>query len=199
MRQRIVILGGGPAGYEAAMVAAELGADVTVVADEGLGGSSVLWDCVPSKALITTSETMGWLDTAHSMGVVLDGAERIDRTVVDFPRVTANVLGLGATQSRDIERRVDHSGAHLLRGRGRLSGPHEVTVELAAGGSRVLDADHVLIATGSSARVLPFFTPDGERVLVGHQVYDLPEVPEHLVVVGSGATGAEFEIGRAHV
>jgi NAD(P)H dehydrogenase (quinone) len=192
VNQRIVILGGGPAGYEAALVAAELGADVTVVADEGLGGNSVLWDCVPSKALITTADTMGWLQTAASMGVHVDRAERIDRTVVDFPQVAANVLGLGVSQSNDIERRVHGAGVTLARGRGRISAAHEVTVALAGGGTRVLPADVLLVATGSTARVLPFFEPDGERVLVGHQVYGLTEVPEHLVVVGSGATGAEF-------
>ncbi|MEX1179054.1 MAG: NAD(P)H-quinone dehydrogenase [Nitriliruptor sp.] len=191
-RQRIVILGGGPAGYEAALVAAELAADVTIVTDEGLGGNSVLWDCVPSKALIVAAEAMDWVHTADRMGVHLASGQRPDRNVVDFPKVAANVLELGANQSADIERRVDGSNVTLLRGRGRLSGRHEVTVDLASGGTEVLSADYVLIGTGSSARVLPFFEPDGERILLGPHVYDLPEVPERLVVVGSGATGAEF-------
>jgi NAD(P)H dehydrogenase (quinone) len=190
--QRIVILGGGPAGYEAALVAAELGADVTIIADEGLGGNSVLWDCVPSKALIVASEAMGWVHTAADMGVHIDGLDRIDRTVVDFRKVGSSVLELGASQSRDIERRVAQGGIRLLRGRGRISGYHEVTVTAEDGATTTLEADYLLIATGSTARVLPFFEPDGERVLVGQQVYGLDEVPEHLIVVGSGATGAEF-------
>ena len=91
--QRIVILGGGPAGYEAGLVAAELGADVTIVADEGLGGNSVLWDCVPSKALIVAAEAMGWLHTANGLGVHVAGvpAEHeapADRTIVDFPALS---------------------------------------------------------------------------------------------------------------
>jgi NAD(P)H dehydrogenase (quinone) len=190
--QRIVILGGGPAGYEAALVAAELGADVTIVADEGLGGNSVLWDCVPSKALIVAAEAMGWVHNADALGVHLAGGQRADRSVVDFPKVAGGVLELGANQSADIERRVCGSDVTVLRGRGAISGRHEVTVALNDGGEEKLSADYVLIGTGSTARVLPFFEPDGERVLVGQQLYGLPEVPERLIVVGSGATGAEF-------
>lgn len=192
MSKRIVILGGGPAGYEAALVADELGAEVTVVADEGLGGNSVLWDCVPSKALIVASEAMDWVRTADDLGVHIEGLDGVDRTVVDFRRVGTGVLELGANQSRDIERRVLAGRVELVRGRGRISAPHEVTVATDGDGEVVLPADFVLIATGSTARVLPFFEPDGERVLVSQQAYGLPEVPEHLVVVGSGATGAEF-------
>lgn len=192
MSQRIVILGGGPAGYEAALVAAELGADVSVVADEGLGGNCVLWDCVPSKALIVAAEATGWVATAETMGVRAD-VEGVDSgAVLDYRKIATNVLGLGASQSRDIEGKVRGAGVDLVRGRGRISADHEVTVDLEEGGQRTLPVDHLLVATGSSARVLPFFEPDGERVLVGQQVYGLPEVPEHLIVVGSGATGAEF-------
>jgi pyruvate/2-oxoglutarate dehydrogenase complex dihydrolipoamide dehydrogenase (E3) component len=190
--QKIVILGGGPAGYEAALVAGELGADVTVIADEGLGGNCVLWDCVPSKALIVAAEAMGWFHTAGSMGVRIPGVDQVDRSVVDFPTVAKGVLELGANQSADIETRVAATDVRLVRGRGRISGYHEVTAELDGGGTETFEADYVLVATGSRARVLPFFEPDGERVLLGHQVYGLQEVPEKLIVVGSGATGAEF-------
>lgn len=200
MSERIVILGGGPAGYEAGLVAAELGAEATIVADEGLGGNSVLWDCVPSKALIVAAEAMGWLHTANGMGVHVEGFPAVqadheapaDRTTVDFPALSRRVLDLGANQSVDIERKVQREGLTIVRGRGRVSGYHEVTATLEDGSTRVLPADHVLVATGSTARVLPFFEPDGDRVLIGPQVYGLPEVPEHLIVVGSGATGAEF-------
>jgi dihydrolipoamide dehydrogenase len=190
--QRIVILGGGPAGYEAALVAAELGAEVSIVADEGLGGNCVLWDCVPSKALIAAAEAMGWVTTAESMGVRADVQGNDISAVIDYPKVTTTVLELGASQSRDIEGKVRAAGVNLVRGRGRISAAHEVTVDLEEGGQRVLPVGHLLVATGATARVLPFFEPDGERILVGQQVYGLSELPEHLIVVGSGATGAEF-------
>lgn len=190
MSQRIVIIGGGPAGYEAALVAGELGAQVTVVTDEGLGGNCVLWDCVPSKAMIVAAEAMGWVQNADRLGVRVPDHD--ERSAVDYPAVTERVLRLGAEQSDDIEKRIAEAGVDVVRGRGRISGYHEVTATKQDGSTESFEADYVLIATGSTARVLPFFEPDGERVLVGQQVYDLPEVPERLVVVGSGATGAEF-------
>jgi NAD(P)H dehydrogenase (quinone) len=188
---RVVIVGGGPAGYEAALVAAEHGAQVTVVADEGLGGNSVLWDSVPSKALVVAAEAVGWLDIAADIGVVpSDAASRTP--AVDFPRVASGVLALGASQSRDVEARVAEAGVRIVRGRGRFVDAR--TVEAVVDGAVVdrLTFDHALVATGSRARVLPFFEPDGIRVLVGQQLAHLPELPERLIVVGSGATGAEF-------
>ena len=189
MPQRIVIIGGGPAGYEAAVVAAELGAEVTIVSDEGLGGNCVLWDCVPSKALIVAAQARGQLSAAAEVGAV---HESVAEGEVDFPRIGRWVLGLGAEQSVDIESRIAAAGVRRITGRGRISGDHRVTATDADGGVEELAADHVLVATGSRARVLPFFTPDRERILLGQDVYELPELPEHLVVVGSGATGAEF-------
>lgn len=188
----MVILGGGPAGYEAALVAGELGADVTIVTDEGLGGNCVLWDCVPSKALIVAAEAMGWVHIADDLGVRIPDVERVDRSVVDFPAVAKRVLTLGENQSGDIETRVRAAGVELVRGTGRMSGQREVTATLEDGSEQRLPADYVLVATGSTARILPFFEPDGERILTSPQVYNLTEVPERLIVVGSGATGAEF-------
>src|SRR5690606_32376414 len=133
---------------EAALVAAELGADVHVVSDEGLGGNSVLWDCVPSKALIVAAEATGWVEVAAALGIHL-GAP-VPAATVDFARVAARVLALGVSQSRDLERRALDAGVTLVRGRGRLAGPSEVTVALAEGGHRSLPADHVLLATGST-------------------------------------------------
>ncbi len=191
-RKRIVLLGGGPAAYEAALVAADLEADVTLVTDEGVGGNCVLWDCVPSKALIVSAEAMGWMRTASDLGVRVPGADELDRTFVDYEAVALRVMRLGHNQSRDIERRVLGSGAFVVRGHGRISGHHRISVEGADGSREELEADVCLLATGSRPRVLPFFRPDSERVLTSRDVYSLPEVPERLIVVGSGATGAEF-------
>ena len=191
---RVVIVGGGPGGYEAAHVAAQLGAEVTIVDSDGVGGSAVLTDCVPSKTLIATAEVMSELSGAAELGVSFldhegDAAHSIK---VDLARVNARVKQLAADQSSDIARRLERDGVRLVSGRGRLDGTGRVVATLAGGGEETLEADAVLVATGAAPRTLPTAQPDGERILTWEQVYDLTEVPSSMIVVGSGVTGAEF-------
>ena len=185
-RPNVAILGGGPGGYEAALVAAQLGADVTVVDEDGLGGACVLTDCVPSKTLIESSSTMTSLSRAASLGLELaNGAN--PEVAVDAPALNARIKALAAAQSADIAEHVAAEGVRIIQARGRLAGPH--TIEAAG---TTVQADVVLIATGAWPRALPDGAPDGERILTCRQMYDLPELPEELIVVGSGVTGAEF-------
>jgi dihydrolipoamide dehydrogenase len=197
-----VIIGGGPGGYEAALVAAQLGAEVTVVDRDGLGGASVLTDCVPSKTLIATAEVMTTFDSSHhELGIVINGAaaQSPARVVgVDLGKVNRRVKRLALAQSHDITASVTRAGVTVLRGRGRLEpdqapdGSRRVTVTGADAAPRELVADAVLIATGGTPRELADARPDGERILNWTQVYDLAELPSELIVVGSGVTGAEF-------
>ncbi|HWJ82219.1 MAG TPA: NAD(P)H-quinone dehydrogenase [Nocardioides sp.] len=191
---RVVIMGGGPGGYESALVAAQLGAEVTVVDSDGIGGSAVLTDCVPSKTLIATAELMAEMSGAAELGIDARDAEGDSATGVhvDLEKVNARVKLLAADQSADIARRLERDGVRVLRGRGRLDGLGTVVADLAGGGSETLTADAVLVATGAAPRTLPSAQPDGERILTWEQVYDLTEVPTSLIVVGSGVTGAEF-------
>ena len=187
---RVVIVGGGPGGYESALVAAQLGAEVTVVDSDGIGGSAVLTDCVPSKTLIATAELMADMEEATELGINLgDPSAGVS---VDLLRVNQRVKDLALAQSGDIERRLLREKVRIVRGKGRLDGPHRVVAELADGGTETVEADAVLIATGASPRTLETAQPDGERILSWDQVYDLQEVPERMIVVGSGVTGAEF-------
>jgi NAD(P)H dehydrogenase (quinone) len=192
--ERVVIIGGGPGGYEAAHVAAQLGASVTVVDSDGLGGSAVLTDCVPSKTLIATAEVMSDLGSAHELGVTFRDQEGDEATSirVDLGRVNARVKALAAEQSDDIQARLERDGVSIVPGRGALAGPDRVVVERTDGREEVLRADAVLVATGAAPRTLPSAVPDGERILTWEQVYDLVEVPTEMIVVGSGVTGAEF-------
>ena len=196
---RIVIIGGGPGGYEAALVAAGHGADVTIVSREGLGGNSVLWDSVPSKALVVSAEAMGWLQSAHRLGVRSPGDATIaEKVVVDMGAVMTRVRSLAQEQSEDIGKRVAREGVRVVEGVGRLAGPQTVEVQCPDGRTRILPADVVLVSTGGHPRLLDFFRPDGERVLTWRQLYGLTSLPERLIVVGSGATGAEFAHAFAH-
>lgn len=188
----MAILGGGPGGYEAALVAAQLGADVVVVERDGLGGACVLADCVPSKTLIATSESITAFARSEELGIRLrSGGHPDDQVSVDANAVNARVKALAHAQSLDIAGRLATEGVEVVLGAGRVVGPHRLLVEVGSN-ERVIDADVMLIATGASPRVLPGAPPDGERILNWQQLYDLPALPEHLVVVGSGVTGAEF-------
>jgi dihydrolipoamide dehydrogenase len=191
--ERIVVIGGGPGGYEAALVAAQLGSHVTVVDTDGLGGSAVLTDCVPSKTLIATSDLMTDVAGAQELGVRLIDREGDAATTVsvDLGKVNRRVKKLAADQSADIAKRLEKEGVEVVSGRGELAGADRVLVD-AGGKETVLRADVVLVATGAAPRTLPTAQPDGERILTWEQVYDLDELPTHLIVVGSGVTGAEL-------
>jgi dihydrolipoamide dehydrogenase len=192
---RIVIIGGGPAGYEAALVAAQLDAQVTVVEAEGAGGACVLSDCVPSKTFIAASDVVtGYRDT-EEFGVHAGGLAAVS---VDAKAVHARVKRLAKAQSADIHAKLVKAGVTFVTGTATLGADtlghtHRVEVAPADGDTPyTIDASTVLLAAGATPRVLPDARPDGERILTWRQVYDLPELPSHLIVIGSGVTGAEF-------
>jgi len=198
---RIVIVGGGPAGYESALVAAQLGADVTVVDRDGPGGSCVLTDCVPSKTLIATSDRVTAFRDAPRVGIGTGSGD----VQIDMTAVNTRIKDLARQQSDDILARLQREGVTVIAGAGRFSAEqpvrgHRIDVRDADGAmSGSVEADVVLLATGGTPRVLDSARPDGERILSWREVYDLTEVPEHLIVIGSGVTGAEFASGYSEL
>ena len=147
----VVVLGGGPGGYEAALVAAHLGAAVTVVDRDGLGGAAVLTDCVPSKTLISTSDFLSRFEVARGLGVRVDEARPGHGATADLVAVNERILGLAAAQSRDIEARLETVGVRVCRGVGRLVSPAKVSVEVVCGTTEELDADTTRAMPAASA------------------------------------------------
>jgi pyruvate/2-oxoglutarate dehydrogenase complex dihydrolipoamide dehydrogenase (E3) component len=190
---RVVVIGGGPGGYEAALVAAHLGADVTVVERSGIGGAAVLTDCVPSKALISTADYLGEFTTAADLGVRLEDADahQVAGAHADLAEVNRRVLELAGAQSDDVLVRMREVGVRVVEGTASLTSPTTVAVRTETG-SEELQADVVLVATGATPRVMDTAVPDGERILTWQQVYALDALPERIVVIGSGVTGAEL-------
>ncbi|MBT2565638.1 NAD(P)H-quinone dehydrogenase [Arthrobacter sp. ISL-85] len=190
---RIAILGGGPGGYEAAMVAASLGATVTIIERAGLGGSAVLTDVVPSKTLIATADLMTRVAEAGELGVKfdVDGGDFVPVMHADLKHINHRLLNLARNQSRDIRDGLEKQGVRIIEGSGRILDSHTIEV-LTADSTETVEADTILLAVGAHPRELETARPDGERILNWTQIYNLDELPEELIVVGSGVTGAEF-------
>ncbi len=182
---RLVIIGGGPAGNQAATDAARLGVDVTLIERDIVGGAANLRDCVPSKAMIATGGAMADLQRIAGMGIT--GATG----TLDLDALRARIAGITSHLEAANRRILESQQVELLTGEGRLSGPHTV-VATTTEGERTIHADAVLLSTGSRPRLPAWANPDGERILTTRDAYPPAELPEHLVVIGSGVTGVEF-------
>jgi len=180
-----VIVGGGPAGNTAATYAARLGAEVTLVERDVVGGAAHLWDCIPSKAMIATGGAMSMTRRSPGMGLAPL------QPVLDLNALRHRITDIEDRLGANLRQLLDSQGVRVVSGTGHLKGAHEVVVETTAG-IEELDADAVLLCTGSRPRIPEWCTPDGQRVLTTRQAYPPPEMPEHLVVIGSGVTGVEF-------
>ena len=184
---RLVIIGGGPGGNQAATTAARLGASVTLIERDVVGGAAHLWDCIPSKAMIATGAAMGFVRRMPGMGLAAVDAD-VD---IDAGAMKHRILSIEDRLRRSVEELLFDQGVRVIQGTGRLVGPHSV-VATAAGGDEELEADAIVIATGSRPRIPDWGAPDGERVLTTRQAYPPPQMPTHVVVIGSGVTGVEF-------
>lgn len=204
-QQKIVVVGGGPGGYDAALAAAQLGADVTLIERSGIGGSAVMTDVVPSKSLIATAEAVLAVNDAEELGVHIEVAGQGDtadkpRVSVDLAAINRRLLKMAQAQSEDMADSLAREGVRVIVGFGKLDGPNTVNVFSIDHHTETptdtlverLQADTIVVAVGATPRTLTTARPDGERILTWKQVYDLQTIPEHLIVVGSGVTGAEF-------
>nr|WP_315267924.1 NAD(P)H-quinone dehydrogenase [Microbacterium lemovicicum] len=197
--QSVAIIGGGPGGYEAAIAGAQLGADVTLIERVGIGGSAVITDVVPSKSLIATADAAVAVSEATDLGVQFfakggDGRPLRPEIAINLAAVNKRLLSLARQQSDDMRASLVEAGVRIISGHGRLDSDRGVIISTGPDGTDFdrVEADTLVIATGSSPRELPSARPDGQRIFTWTQLYDMKALPAHLIVVGSGVTGAEF-------
>ncbi len=180
-----MILGGGPAGNTAATYAARLGAQVTLVERDVIGGAAHLWDCIPSKTMIATGGAIAFTRRLGGMGLEQQQPE------VDVEALTERIDSIKTRLQLGTTRLLSSQGIEMIHGTARFLGPHEIEV-VTDEGVRQLHADAILIATGSRPRIPDWCVPDGERILTTRDCYPPRVFPESVTVVGSGVTGVEF-------
>ena len=190
----IVIIGGGPGGYEAALAATLLGAAVTLIERDGIGGNAVLTDVVPSKTLIATADAAQSIAQAAELGIRFsaDGKAIAPKVEIDLSTVNRRLREIADAQSGDMLQNLKDAGVRIINGTGRLDTNHFVIATDDNGKEERLEAKTIIVAVGATPRELPSAKPDGQRILTWKQLYNLAELPEHMIVVGSGVTGAEF-------
>ena len=186
MAVRFVVIGGGPAGVSAATYAARLGAEVTMIERDVIGGAAHLWDCIPSKAMIATGGALSFLGRSAGMGLdkvtptihIENLDERLRQITGDLEAKNNELLG-----SQNVR---------IIEGMGKLIDAKTIEATHADGTVEEIEADKILLSTGSRPRIPEWCEPDGKRILTTRDAYPPPEIPEHLTVVGSGVTGVEF-------
>ena len=183
--KRVVVIGGGPAGHDAATSAARFGADVALIERDIVGGAAHLRDCVPSKSMIATGAALSFARRIDGMG--LANVE----TGVDAEHLRARIQGIEQRLEQSVTQLLTSQGVKIYRGTGRVLGPNEVCADT-ADGSIELTADAIVLATGSRPRIPEWAPIDHERVLTTRDAYPPAELPKHLIVIGSGVTGVEF-------
>jgi dihydrolipoamide dehydrogenase len=188
----VVVVGGGPAGYTCAIRAAQYGLKVALVdANDRLGGTCLLWGCIPTKALLFSSELWDQLKHASSYGI--DG---VDAGKVNWKAVIARKDDVITRHTKGLDFLMKKNKITTFKGYGTLTGPakdgvHTVDVKGADGKTQSVKAKKIVLATGSNARMLPGYTAD-ETILTNYEILKIADLPKSLVVIGSGAVGIEF-------
>ncbi|MEB3284888.1 MAG: dihydrolipoyl dehydrogenase [Candidatus Sericytochromatia bacterium] len=178
----VIVVGGGPGGYVAAIRAAQLGLQVTLVEREWLGGVCLNWGCIPTKALLRNAEVLNLFKHAKDWGVAIDGLKADYGVAFDRSRQVADKLVKG------IQYLMKKNGIRVVQGRARVLGAGRVQV-----GAEVLQAAHIILAVGARPRLLPGIEPDGRRVVTSRAaLLDNRSAPESILILGGGAIGCEF-------
>ncbi|MDA3039641.1 MAG: FAD-dependent oxidoreductase, partial [Actinomycetota bacterium] len=184
--KRFVIIGGGPGGTACATHAARYGANVTLIEKDLVGGAAHLLDCIPSKAMIATGGAMSMMNHAAEMGLA-----KVEVSL-DFDALRDRILEIEERLEHSVRSLLESQKVNIIEGVGALTGPNSVSVQHNDGKTSTLEADVIVLATGSRPRIPDWAPIDGQRVLTTRHAYPPPELPQKLIVIGSGVTGVEF-------
>ena len=187
MTYDVIVIGSGPGGYSAAVRAGQYGLKTAIVEkDARLGGTCLLVGCIPTKAFLHTADVFGHIQHPEESGV------RCDNPHLDFPLVLQRKNSIVSKHSKGVEFLMKKNKVDWIKGYARLAGPGRVEVKAADGSTLTLETKNIVLATGSSARMLPGLQPDSERILTNIEILDLPRIPKTMAVLGAGAVGVEF-------
>jgi len=182
----LVVIGGGPGGYVAAIRAAQLGLKVTLVEREHLGGICLNWGCIPTKALLRSAEILSHIKHAEAYGLSVQGVS------FDLKKITERSRKVAAQLSGGVKHLLKKNKVEVVDGQAKLLGKGQVEVTAKDGKKTTLSAKNIIIATGARARALPGLEPDGKLVWTYKEAMVPDTLPKSLLVVGSGAIGIEF-------
>jgi len=190
-RYDLAVLGGGPGGYVAALRAAQLGSSVALIEEREVGGTCLNRGCIPSKALLYTAHALETCEGASRFGVMVESFR------LDVDRARRHVQRSVKQLVSGVETLLDRAGVDVLRGHGRFADEHAITVGLTEG-ERTIEAEHVIVATGSVPVTEIVEGSEGSNVWTSDQALRLPRIPESMIVIGSGATGTEMAAAYLH-
>jgi dihydrolipoamide dehydrogenase len=187
MKYDVIIIGSGPGGYVAAIRASQLGKSVAVIEKAEIGGICLNWGCIPTKALLKSAQVYHYLQHAENYGLMVEGEVK-----ADMKSIVARSRGVAENMSKGVQYLFKKNNIELIAGYGKLTADKNVEVTDAEGQVSIYEAEHIILATGSRVRQLPNLPIDGKKIIGYRQALVLSQLPESMVVVGSGAIGSEF-------